>query len=272
MFPILFSYEGLQISSYGLMLVVAFLTCNYLLRRDLTKKNRNPDIADDITFRAAIGGIIGSKIYYLLENIDNGIAADNISGLFNIFKGIFTLDFSTIAMGIQSFGSGMVFLGGLIGGMISVTLYLRKNNIVWLEAADWVAPYLALGHAIGRIGCFLVGDCQGSESHLPWAVQFPEIAGIGTAHLHPAQLYECAAYTMVFVYLIYIRSKKTYTGLLMFEYLFLVGLSRFLIEFVRVNNPVLGILTGAQVISIIMMVIGSYFMYINRSKLKQLSA
>ena len=96
MFPILFSYKGLQISSYGLMLVVAFLTCNYLLRRDLLKKNKNPDIADDITFRAAIGGIIGSKVYYLLENIDNGIAADNINGLLDIFKGIFTLDFSTI--------------------------------------------------------------------------------------------------------------------------------------------------------------------------------
>ena len=262
MYPIIFDFQGwplldgLRISSYGLMMVVAFLVCNKLLRIDLSKKGLNPNIADDIIFRAAIGGIIGAKIYYLIE------FPGSTSELLNA---------SSIVEAITIFGSGLVFLGGLIGGMISVTLYLRKNNIKWLEAADWVAPYLALGHAIGRIGCFLVGDCQGSESHLPWAVQFPEIAGIGTAHLHPAQLYECAAYTMVFVYLIYIRSKKTYTGLLMFEYLFLVGLSRFLIEFVRVNNPVLGILTGAQVISIIMMVIGSYFMYINRSKLKQLS-
>ena len=131
MYPILFSYQGLQISSYGLMLVVAFLTCNYLLRRDLVKKNKNPDIADDIIFRAAIGGVLGAKIYYLLENIDNGIASENIKGFLNIFKGIFTLDFSTIALGIQNFGSGMVFLGGLVGGMISVSLYLRKNNIPW---------------------------------------------------------------------------------------------------------------------------------------------
>ena len=173
MYPILFSYKGLQISSYGLMLVVAFLTCNYLLRKDLVKKNKNPDIADDIIFRAAIGGVLGAKIYYLLENINNGIAIENIKGFLNIFKGIFTLDFSTITLGIQNFGSGMVFLGGLIGGMISVSLYLKKNNISWFEGADWVAPYLILGHAIGRLGCFLVGDCYGTTCNLPWAVSFP---------------------------------------------------------------------------------------------------
>ena len=100
MFPILFSYKGLQISSYGLMLVVAFLTCNYLLRRDLTKKNKNPDIADDITFRAAIGGILGSKIYYLLENINNGIAASYMNGLLDIFMTIILLQF---LLGMQEY-------------------------------------------------------------------------------------------------------------------------------------------------------------------------
>ena len=71
------------------MLVIAFLTCSHLLRRDLIKKGKDPNIADDITFRAALGGILGAKIYYLLENIDNGIAAENLNGLLNIFKGIF---------------------------------------------------------------------------------------------------------------------------------------------------------------------------------------
>ena len=295
MFPILFSYKGLQISSYGLMLVVAFLTCNYLLRRDLTKKNKNPDIADDITFRAAIGGILGSKIYYLLENIDNGIAAENIRGFFNIFKGLFTLDFSTIAMGIQSFGSGMVFLGGLIGGMISVTLYLRKNNIVWLEAADWVAPYLILGHAIGRIGCFLVGDCYGTACNLPWGVSFgkglppttfesfqynyPHVfnseyfqttysAG-DLISVHPTQLYEFITGILIFSYLLHIRkNKNNYDGLIMFEYLFLAGLARFSVEFIRLNPTYLLGFSGAQIISLGMMIVSSYFMYVNRKKNK----
>ena len=298
MFPILFSYKGLQISSYGLMLVVAFLTCNYLLRRDLSKKGKNPDIADDITFRAAIGGILGSKIYYLLENINNGIAADNINGLLDIFKGVFTLNFSTIALGIQSFGSGMVFLGGLIGGMISVTLYLRKHNIVWLEAADWVAPYLILGHAIGRIGCFLVGDCYGTVCNLPWAVSFqnglppttfesfqynyPQVfnaeyfqaaysAG-DSIFVHPTQLYEFFTGIMIFAYLLYIRKKDdNYDGLIMFEYLFLAGLARFLVEFIRLNPSYLFGLSGAQIISMLMMGVSSYLMYVNRKKLDQIA-
>ena len=210
------------------MLVILFLTCNYLLRRDLITKNKNPDIADDITFRAAIGGILGSKIYYLLENIDNGIAAQNLKGLLDIINGIFTLELSRIASGIQTFGSGMVFLGGLMGGMIAVTLYLRKNKIPWLDTADWVAPYLALGHAIGRIGCFLVGDCYGTACNLPWAVKFPNGLPPTTAGylrnqgasipesipfneivaVHPTQLYEFSLYILIFLYLIYINTSK----------------------------------------------------------------
>ena len=293
MFPILFSYKGLQISSYGLMLVVAFLTCNYLIRRDLVKRNKNPDIGDDIIFRAAVGGVIGAKIYYLLENMNNGIAADNINGLLNIFRGIFTFNFSTIASGIQSFGSGMVFLGGLIGGMITVTIYLRKNNIPWLEGADWVAPYLALGHAIGRIGCFLVGDCYGTTCSLPWAVSFqnglPPTTFEGFQYhypavfntenfqatysmgdsiaVHPTQLYEFCTGVLIFSYLMYIRKKKTYDGLIMFEYLFLAGIARFLVEFIRLNPSYLLGLSGAQIISVIMITVSSYYMYINRKKL-----
>jgi len=279
MFPVLFSYKGLEISSYGLMLVVAFLTCNYFLRKDLIKKNKNPDIADDMIFRAAVGGIIGSKIYYLLEN------PDTINQILNA---------PTILEGIRIFGSGLVFLGGLLGGMISVTLYLRKHEIPWLEAADWVAPYLILGHAIGRIGCFLVGDCYGTVCNLPWAVSFPnglppttfesfqynypEIfntdffqatysAGNSIA-VHPTQLYEFCTGILIFTYLIYIRKKKgNYPGLLMFEYLFLAGLARFLVEFVRLNPAYIFGLSGAQIISMGMMGISTYYMYINRKKL-----
>jgi len=276
------------------MLVVAFLTCNYLLRKDLIKKNYDPDIADDIIFRAAIGGVLGSKIYYLLENINNGIAAQNIDGLLDIFRGLLTFDFTKITSGIASFGSGMVFLGGLIGGMIAVSLYLRKNNIRWLEGADWVAPYLALGHGIGRIGCFLVGDCYGTACNLPWAVHFekglppttfesfqynyPQVfhsdyfqitySSGDLIAVHPTQIYEFIAYILIFGYLLHIRKKDTYDGLIMFEYLFLAGLTRFLVEFLRLNPTYLFGLSGAQIISIVMMIVGTYFMYVNRKKIK----
>ena len=198
MFPILFSYKGLQISSYGLMLVVAFLTCNYLLRRDLLKKNKNPDIADDITFRAAIGGILGAKLYYLIENIPTGQAADNINGLINIIAGIFTLNGERIAFGIQNFGAGLVFMGGLVGGIGAVSWYIHRNKLNWFKFADLSAPFLILGHGIGRIGCFLVGDDYGVPSNLPWACAFPKGLPPTNIPVHPTQLYEMSAYFIIF--------------------------------------------------------------------------
>ena len=134
--------------------------------------DKEPKLGDDIIFYAAFGGILGSKIYYLIERALFYSDYSNIYGMFNIFKGMIGLDIALFFSGISEFGSGLVFLGGLIGGMLTVTYYIRKNNLEWLIVADWVAPYLALGHAIGRVGCFLVGDCYGTYCTFPWAVTF----------------------------------------------------------------------------------------------------
>ena len=93
---------------------------NYLLKKDVVAEGYDPIIAEEITFRAAIGGILGSKIYYLIETIPTGQAANNFNGLIEIMAGIFTLSVTRIAGGIQNFGAGLVFLGGLIGGLITV--------------------------------------------------------------------------------------------------------------------------------------------------------
>ena len=287
MYPILFEYKTLQISTYGLMLMIAFLLCNYLLRKYLVSIDKDPKIGDDIIFYAAFGGILGSKIYYLIERAVFYGDYSNIHGMSNIFKGIIGLDISLVFSGINQFGSGLVFLGGLIGGMLTVTYYVKKNNLEWLTVADWAAPYLALGHAIGRIGCFLVGDCYGTYCTLPWKVTFPEglppttfesfkynypsiftsegFQSIYTAgdfiYVHPTQLYESFIYTTIFFYLYKIRQNNTVKGLIVLEYLFLAGLSRFLIEFIRLNPAYALGLSGAQFISLFMILISTYFMY-----------
>ena len=261
MYPIIFEYKLLKISSYGLMLMLAFLICNYLLRRYLLKINKDPKIRDDIIFYAALGGISGSKIYYMIEQALYYSDYSNIDGIINIFKGLYQFDISVIFLGINQFGSGLVFLGGLIGGFISVTYYIKKNNFNTLEVYDWAAPFLALGHAIGRLGCFLVGDCYGKPCNLPWAVTFKEglpattfenfkyyypaifnTSGFQSTYsmgdyiyVHPTQIYEFILYLIIFFYLQYIRNNKLYDGIVMFEYLFLVGMARFLIEFIRLN-------------------------------------
>ena len=285
MYPEILRIGDFVISSYGLMMVVAFLTGNFLLRKDMISLGKDPSMADDIIFQAALGGIIGAKFYYLLENIPSGRAWENFAGLGDVISGIFTLNAALIASGIQNFGSGMVFLGGFIGGMITVTLYAKKHNITFFTVADWTAPYVVLGHGIGRIGCFLVGDDYGRPTDLPWAVSFPKglpISNVGNLRYmgvdidpslpynqvlacHPTQIYEMIAYFTIFAYLRFVVKKnQQFSGQIIFEYLFLAGFARFIVEFIRLNPTYLFGLSGAQFISIFMMLIGMFFMWKNR--------
>ena len=288
MCPVIFEYNGFVISSFGLMLVLAFYACNIILRKIVSQNGYKKQVADDIIFRAAIGGIIGAKLYYILENLSSGYAYSNIDGLLNIFKGVFSLDAGLLASGIQSFGSGMVFLGGLIGGTISVSLYIKKHNMKWANVADWVAPLIALGHGIGRIGCLLVGDDYGRPTNLPWGIKFenglpisnafnlralgvdvdPSILNSTVLAVHPTQIYEMVIYFTVFIYLFKLSHTKLhkFKGQLMCEYLFLAGLGRFLVEFIRLNPQYIFGLTGAQLISLVMMLLGSIFFYTNLRK------
>ena len=258
MYPILFQLGSFTISSFGVMMVIAFLLGNYLLRKDVVAEGYDAIIADDIIFRAAIGGILGAKVYYLIENIPTGQAADNINGLINIIAGIFTLNGERIAFGIQNFGAGLVFLGGLVGGMAAVSWYIYRKNLNWFKIADLAAPFLVLGHGIGRIGCFLVGDDYGIPTNLPWAIAFPNGLPPTNVAVHPTQLYEMSAYFIIFFYLRYRKRNQTFSGEIIFEYLFLGGLSRFMVEFIRTNTKYIFGLSGAQYLSILMMVIGAY--------------
>ena len=264
MYPVIYDFGAITISSFGVMMVIAFLLGNYLLRKDVVAEGYEPIVAEDITFRAAIGGILGAKIYYLIETIPTGQAADNISGLIEIIAGIFTLSGGRIADGIQNFGAGLVFLGGVMGGMAAVSWYVYRNKLNWLKVADWVAPFLILGHGIGRIGCFLVGDDYGIPSNLPWACAFPQGLPPTNIPVHPTQLYEMSAYFTIFFYLRYCKRNQNFAGELMFKYLFFGGFARFMIEILRTNTKYLFGLSGAQYISIIMMLIGIYQIYKRR--------
>jgi len=181
-------------------------------------------------------------------------------GLKLIFQGIFTFTFSDITRGISQFGTGLVFHGGFIGGLLAVTLYIKKNKLNWLAVSDWVAPYLALGHSIGRIGCFLVGDCYGKVSNLPWAISFPSGIPPTLERVHPTQLYETFIYFLIFLTLYNYRKKTKVKGMTMIQYLFLAGIARFVIEFYRVNPKYFLNLSSAQIISFFM-VLFSFILY-----------
>ncbi len=258
----IFGFEfHLAIYSFGLMLVLAFYACYFFLNYDLKLLGYDEKLSSDIIFWAAVGGVLGAKVYYLIENLDKVINSyDPISMIFS--------------------GAGLVFLGGLAGAVICVSFILKKNQVPWLQFANIIAPLIFLGYAIGRIGCFLVGDDYGIPSSLPWAMSFPEgippttmntfinqypwidVSKYSTEILtvHPTQIYEAIICFLFFVVLWYYRHSSVLKHKLFFIYLILAGLERFLIEFLRTNEKYfLEIFSGAQLISIILIIIGAYF-------------
>ena len=268
MYPVIYDFGNINIfgfefnpviNSYGFMLMMAFYTCYYFLNKDLKRLGYDSNLSGDIVFAAAVGGILGSKIYYLIENFDR-VIADPTGMIFS--------------------GAGLVFLGGLMGGTLGVTFVINKNNLSWITFADIVAPLLILGYAIGRIGCLLVGDDYGLPTHLPWGIEFPN--GLppstysifqtyypwinldnfepGVPSVHPTPIYETIIGGLIFYYLYQKRTSVTIVGSLFFTYLILAGTERFIVEFLRVNEKFFIGLSGAQVISILMITIGAWFL------------
>jgi len=263
MYPELLRIGDFVISSFGMMMVIAFLVGNYLLRRDMALFNQEATLADDLTFRAAIGGIVGAKLYYIVENLRSGEGLDNLKGLWDILAGIFTFSLDKITGGIHNFGAGMVFYGGFIGGLLAVTILVRKKKLYWKSVADWIAPYLVLGHGIGRIGCFLVGDDYGLPTALPWGIAFPNGVPPTIMPVHPTQLYEMTAYFLIFGYLFRKRRNKRFEGEIIYTYMILVGIARFLVEFIR-TNPKYIFFSGAQWISLGMIIVGITLIAVQR--------
>lgn len=233
MMPYLFEFGPIKIPSYGVMLMTAFLSCYYLLNRELKKKGKDPEMASDAIFWAALGGILGAKLYYLLENYKL-VIADPVGMIFS--------------------GSGLVFWGGLAGGMIAVLSYLRYKNEDWIEWTDFISPLLILGYSIGRVGCTLVGCDYGLPTNLPWAMTFPNGAPPTLIPVHPTQIYETLLGLIIFSILWNLKYKLK-KGYLFSLYMFLAGTERFFIEFIRTNPKYLIGLSGAQIISILMITI-----------------
>tara|TARA_B110000014_G_C20113086_1_gene586921 strand:+ start:1413 stop:2297 length:885 start_codon:yes stop_codon:yes gene_type:complete len=272
-----------RIPSFGLMVATAFLVCHHFLTKEFIRRNIKEKIIDDIIFYAIISAILGSKIYYVIETNSFGVVFQNIK---NIFIKLFSGNISGFILELQNFGSGLVFNGGFICALILIAFYIYRHKLDFLFLTDIIAPYILLGHGIGRIGCFLVGDDYGLPSNLPWAVSFPN--GLppttvdtfltdfsflnyskldlspyllnGQEHflsVHPTQIYEMLLYFTGFFLIKYFYSTLNFAkGSIFASYLITGGLSRLIVEFLRTNERYLFNLSSAQYISIIMIFSG----------------
>lgn len=229
--PVLLDLGGVEITSYGLSKALAALAAGWLLTRELRRFGRDPGLAWPLTFAGFLGGFAGAKLYYLAESLP---------------------DLSLHDLG----GSGFTWYGGLIGGALAVLWVARRERVPLAQMAGMAAIPLAVAYGIGRVGCLLAGDgTYGTPSDLPWAMSFPDGEVPTTQQVHPTPLYEAIAAFATAWLLWRIRSRVS-PVLLFAVFAVLQGLTRFLIEFVRINDEVLAGLTAPHLWSLALLVLG----------------
>jgi phosphatidylglycerol:prolipoprotein diacylglycerol transferase len=235
MHPVLLHIGKLHIYSYGLMIAIGIVVGLFLATRQAAREGIDPNKIIDITFYILVAALIGSRLLFVLMNFQE-YAADPIR-IIKIWEG------------------GLVFYGGLLLAVAIGIWYIKRLGLPLWQVADILAPSVAVGHAFGRIGCFLAGCCYGKPSTLPWAVTFTDLRSLAPQGipLHPAQLYSSLGLFAIFAFLMLLRKKKAFQGELFWSYTLIYSIFRFFIEFLRGDprGSVLGgILSTTQAIGI----------------------
>lgn len=250
-YPFNIQLGPLQVTGYGIMMMVGFLVGGWLIALELERRRLNRDYASDIVFAALIGGVIGAKLWYVVLTKDPG-------ALFS--------------------RGGLVWYGGFLGGVVAVLANGWRLGVPARWTIQITAPALAAAYAIGRVGCFLVGDDYGGPTDLPWGVAFPQglppstagnLAAFGVSvppgvdpstvlAVHPTQLYETLLMFLAFTVLWKLRLKDWGTGALLGVYLMMAGVERFLVEILRAKDDrFFAGFTAAQLTSVAILVVGA---------------
>lgn len=258
MYPVLFEFKGITITSFGLMLGLAFLAAGWIASLEFDRKGHGRDVAWTLLMGSLVGGIVGAKLYYAFLNWPR-LVDDPLGTVFS--------------------RAGLVWYGGLIGGAIGVIVLARREKLPIPAVADVSALAVPLAYAIGRVGCFLVGDDYGRPTDSWVGLAFPEGSPPSTAgnlreyfgvdvpesipdwqviQVHPTQLYEVGITLLIVVFLWRIRRHPHRAGWLFMVYLALAGLERLFVEFFRAKDDrFFGPLTLAQMISLLLIVGGT---------------
>ena len=243
MYPTIIDFGPVGIHSYGLMLATAFITSVFVIQYELKRRGFVPDVAATIVVAAAIGGIVGAKVYAAL-----------LDGRLSLAELIST--------------SGLVWYGGFIGGFLGILIVIVRSPNPTLATIDIIGPTLLLGYGIGRIGCLLAGDGDyGPPSDLPWAMAFPNGTVPTDERVHPTPIYETLI-SFTFFGMLWSQRRKLEVnpGMLLGASLILLGVERFFVEFWRITPRVLGWMTAAQLFSIAAFIAGIIIIFWARSR------
>jgi phosphatidylglycerol:prolipoprotein diacylglycerol transferase len=226
----------LRIPTYGLMLASAAILATWMAEMEFRRKRLSKNAGWDSGVVAIILGLIGARVNFLIEHPE--------------------LVKESFGKALLS-GAGLTWYGGFALGLAGVIVFWRIRKVGLLDGLDAVAPALALGYAIGRIGCQLSGDGDyGRASSLPWAMSYPHGLVPTFERVHPTPIYEILLMGGLFAFL-WVGRRKAARGAVFALYLAGQGIERFIIEFFRRNPPLLLGLTEAQLVSMLMAVFGA---------------
>jgi phosphatidylglycerol:prolipoprotein diacylglycerol transferase len=221
-FPKIFTIGSFYLPTYGVLVALGFLAGLSVTIRLARKGGLDPEKITNLAVYVALAGLLGAKLLMI------------------------AFDWPEIQIfSLATLQAAGVFQGGLILALITAFFYIRHNNLQVLPVSDAFAPGVAVGHAIGRLGCFAAGCCWGKECHLPWAVTFknPDANGLTGVPLgvplHPAQLYESVTEALLFAYLYWRYNRAHSPGQIIGLYLVISSVIRFLIEFERFHEQAL---------------------------------
>ena len=232
MYPILFRIGPFELYTYGAFLAVAFLAAIYLAIREANRVGLPTELIADVGIVVILSSIVGARLFYIV-----------------FYDLQYTLEHPGELLKLRQ--TGLVFYGGLVFAVACSLIYGRLKRAPLRLGLDVAAPSIAIGQTIGRIGCLMSGCCYGKPSLRPWAVKFPHLE-----HLrHPTQIYEAVGVFGIFLLLMWFRKRKTVNGQVIWLYVALYAVLRFVLEFFRGDNPqiLLG-LTISQILSALALV------------------
>lgn len=236
--------------SFGLMAMLGFLVPTIFMRREFKAQGMDPDLASTISVAAIIGGFIGARLYFIIEHWD---------------------DFTHAPLSMMFSGAGLVWYGGLFGGVLAVSWTVKHYKMPFWKTADIVAILVLLGQAFGRMGCLLAADGDyGPPTDLPWAMSFPNGVVPTTARVHPTPIYDIIILLSFFAILWSLRRRDFVPGTFFGLYFIAVGVGRFITEFWRTTPKILfGWMTLAQIISVVLILLGLLLIYYRRGARSQ---
>lgn len=244
MFPVLFDLGPVSVHSYGLMIAIGCWAAIMAARKLAPSAGINAEDFTDLGIVAILGGLAGSYINYIISYDWSRFAA-NPAGILRFWEG------------------GLVFLGGLIGGIIFAVVFAHRKKMPLWEVADIAAISVPLAYGFGRIGCFLAGCCSGVPTDLPWGITFPN----HYVAVHPTQLYSSALGFALAAFAYLFRKKRTFAGQSFVFYLALYSIGRGLIEILRKNPHVLGTpLSVAQFTGLIVLAAAAVLYHVLRRR------